>query len=146
MVCRIAKSTEKSTLLHVRRTLLTIATAAHGLQWTRQTEIVSLGTSSELLACISRLGNFNCTSYIAPIGTHLLQQCAIPNSKECDGAQNAVVKRVGHVAYEISLPASMSRIHPVSLVSLLRKYQDGGRQSSPPPAVLLDGDEDCVGS
>ncbi len=54
-----------------------------------------------------------------------------------------MVKHVGHVAYEILLPASMSRIHPVFLVLLLRKYQDGGRQSSPPPAVLLDGDEDC---
>ncbi len=54
-----------------------------------------------------------------------------------------VVKRVGEVAYEMSLPASMSRIHPVFHVSLLRKYQDGGRQSSPPPAVLLDGEEEC---
>ena len=54
-----------------------------------------------------------------------------------------VVKRVGEVAYELSLPASMSRIHPVFHVSLLRKYQDGGRQSSPPPAVLLDCEEEC---
>ena len=37
----------------------------------------------------------------------------------------------------------MSRIHPVFRVSLLRKYQDDGRQSSPPPAVLLDGEEEC---
>ena len=54
-----------------------------------------------------------------------------------------MVKRVGEVAYELSLPASMSGIHPVFHVSLLRKYQDGGRQSSPPPAVLLDGEEEC---
>lgn len=54
-----------------------------------------------------------------------------------------VIKRVGEVAYELSLPASMSRIHPVFHVSLLRKYEDGGRVSSPPPAVLLDGEEEC---
>ena len=54
-----------------------------------------------------------------------------------------MVKRVGEVAYELSLPASMSGIHPVFHVSLLRKHQDGGRQSSPPPAVLLDGEEEC---
>jgi len=54
-----------------------------------------------------------------------------------------VVKRVGEVAYELSLPASMGRFHPVFHVSLLRKYQDGGRQPSPPPAVLLDGEEEC---
>ena len=119
MVCRIAKSTEKSILLRVHCTLLTVATAAHGLQCTRQTtETLSLGTSSELLACISRSGNFYCTSYIAPIS-------AVPKSKECDGAQNAVVKRVGDVAYELSLLAIKSRMHPVFLVSLLRKHQDG---------------------
>jgi len=55
----------------------------------------------------------------------------------------AVVKRVDEVACELALPASMSRIHPVFHVSLLQKYQDGGRQSSPPPAVLLDGEEEC---
>ena len=54
-----------------------------------------------------------------------------------------VIKRVGEVAYELSLPASMSRIHPVFHVPLLRKYKDGGRVSSPPPAVLLDGEEEC---
>ena len=51
-----------------------------------------------------------------------------------------VIKRVVEVAYELSLPASMSRIHPVSHVSLLRKYN---RVSSPPSAVLLDGEEEC---
>ena len=40
-----------------------------------------------------------------------------------------VIKRVGEVAYELSIPASMSRIHPVFHVSLLRKYKDGGRVS-----------------
>ena len=34
----------------------------------------------------------------------------VPTLKECNGAQNAVVKHVGHVAYEIPLPASISRI------------------------------------
>ena len=54
-----------------------------------------------------------------------------------------VTKRVGEVAYELVLPASMGRVHPVFHVSLLRKYQDGKRQSAPPPAVLLDGEEEC---
>lgn len=54
-----------------------------------------------------------------------------------------VIKHVGEVAYELSLPASMSRIHPVFQVSLFRKYKDDSRVSSPPPAVLLDGEEEC---
>ena len=54
-----------------------------------------------------------------------------------------VTKRIGEVAYELLLPASMSRIHPVFHVSPLRKYKDGGRVFSPPPAVLLDGEEEC---
>ena len=53
-----------------------------------------------------------------------------------------VAKRIGEVTYELVLPASMSRIHPVFHVSLLKKYQDGKRQSAPPPAVLLDGEEE----
>ena len=54
-----------------------------------------------------------------------------------------VSKRIGEVAYELVLPASMSRVHPVFHVSLLRKYQDGKRQSAPPPAVLLDAEQEC---
>ena len=54
-----------------------------------------------------------------------------------------VTKRVGEVAYELVLPAAMGRVHPVFHVSLLRKYQDGERQSAPLPAVLLDGEEEC---
>ena len=53
-----------------------------------------------------------------------------------------VVRRIGKVAYEMNLPASMSRYHDVFHVRLLRKYKDGGRQAAPPPAVLLNGEEE----
>ena len=56
-----------------------------GLQWTRQTKTFSLGTSSALLACISRSQRFYCTSYIATTmrctKTKLMQQCP-----ECIGS------------------------------------------------------------
>ena len=53
-----------------------------------------------------------------------------------------MVRRIGNVAYELNLPASMSRYHGVFHVRLLKKYMDGGRQAAPPPAVLLDGEEE----
>ncbi|KAL3132319.1 hypothetical protein ABBQ32_008897 [Trebouxia sp. C0010 RCD-2024] len=37
----------------------------------------------------------------------------------------------------------MSRVHPVFHVSLLKRPKDGGRHSAPPPAMLLDGHEEC---
>ena len=51
-----------------------------------------------------------------------------------------VVRRIGKVAYELNLPASMTRYHDVFHVRLLKNYMDGGRQAAPPPAVLLDGE------
>ncbi|XP_070050660.1 uncharacterized protein [Nicotiana tomentosiformis] len=36
--------------------------------------------------------------------------------------QFEVLRRVGEVAYELSLPPSLSGVHPVFLVSMLRKY------------------------
>ena len=54
-----------------------------------------------------------------------------------------VIRRIGAVAYELCLPASMQRIHPVFHVSLLRKYKGSERSSAAPPAILLEGEEEC---
>lgn len=54
-----------------------------------------------------------------------------------------ITRRIGTVAYELCLPASMQRIHPVFHVSLLRKYKGAERSSAAPPAILLDGEEEC---
>ncbi|XP_070055165.1 uncharacterized protein [Nicotiana tomentosiformis] len=42
-----------------------------------------------------------------------------------------VLRRVGEVAYELVLPASLARVHPVFHVSMLRKYHGD-------PAHMLD--------
>ena len=49
-----------------------------------------------------------------------------------------VHKRVGQVAYELELPASM-RIHDVFHVSLLRPYKADGRYQPPPATLMFDG-------
>ena len=54
-----------------------------------------------------------------------------------------ITERVGRLAYKLCLPASMSRVHPVFHVSPLKRPRDGGRYSAPPPAMLLDGFEEC---
>ena len=53
-----------------------------------------------------------------------------------------VIERIGRLAYKLLLPASMSRVHPVFHVSLLKRPRDGGRNTAPPPAMLLDGQEE----
>ena len=54
-----------------------------------------------------------------------------------------ILARKGAVAYELRLPASMSRMFPVFHVSLLKRYKDGCRGAAPPPAVLDDGETEC---
>ena len=54
-----------------------------------------------------------------------------------------VMSKKGAVAYELRLPASMSRMFNVFHVSLLKRYKDGCRDSAPPPAVLDDGEVEC---
>jgi hypothetical protein len=51
-----------------------------------------------------------------------------------------VVKKIGSVAYKLTLPEIMSRIHPVFHVSLLNPYLDGGRENVIPPPVVVNGE------
>ena len=51
-----------------------------------------------------------------------------------------VVKKVGQVAYELKLPASM-RCHDVFHVSLLHQYNESGRCQTPPKTLMMDGSE-----
>ena len=52
-----------------------------------------------------------------------------------------VLKKIGKVAYELKLPYSMARVHPVFHVLLLKAYNDGGREEVITPPVVLDGEE-----
>jgi len=49
-----------------------------------------------------------------------------------------IVSKVGPVAYELKIPASM-QMHDVFHVSLLKLYRRGDQLSVPPPALLPDG-------
>jgi transposase InsO family protein len=52
-----------------------------------------------------------------------------------------VIKRkVGEVAYELDLPHTMARLHPVFHASLLKKWRDNGAYQPPPPD-LFNGEE-----
>jgi hypothetical protein len=51
-----------------------------------------------------------------------------------------VVRKIGSVAYKLTLPESMARVHPVFHVSLLKPYLDGGRENVIPPPVVVDGE------
>ena len=59
-----------------------------------------------------------------------------------------IKRKVGSVAYELSLPAQLSRIHPVFHVSKLKKYNDGDARFTerkyidrPLPELLDNGEE-----
>ena len=47
-----------------------------------------------------------------------------------------IIEHVGRLAYKLPLPASMSKVHPVFHVSLLKRLQDDGRKTAPPPGKL----------
>ena len=52
-----------------------------------------------------------------------------------------VVKKIGQVAYELKLPATM-RCHDVFHVSLLEPYNESGRCQPPPKTLMMDGSEE----
>ncbi|XP_071923157.1 uncharacterized protein [Coffea arabica] len=49
-----------------------------------------------------------------------------------------ILQRIGKVAYRLELPASLSRIHDVFYVSLLKKYHPDSTHILPPEDVELD--------
>ena len=60
-----------------------------------------------------------------------------------------ICRVVSPVAYELTLPSTMSRVHPVFHVSQLRRYVDGvsvpdreqADASAPPPTIIEGGGE-----
>ena len=51
-----------------------------------------------------------------------------------------VLKRVGELAYELTLPRGLSGVHPVFHVSMLKRYRGDGNYIIRWDSVLLDGD------
>ena len=49
-----------------------------------------------------------------------------------------VIKRIGTVAYELQLPASM-KMHDVFHVPMLQPYASDGRHQPPPATLMFDG-------
>ena len=52
-----------------------------------------------------------------------------------------VVRKVNEVAYQLESPAAW-RIHNVFHVSLLKPYLENGRHQPPPPALMVEGEEE----
>jgi len=49
-----------------------------------------------------------------------------------------VLRQVGAVAFQLELPDTMSRLHPVFHASLLKPYFEGAHSVKPPPPTLMD--------
>ncbi len=52
-----------------------------------------------------------------------------------------IIEMVGPVAARLELPPTMSRVHPVFHVSLLKPFHSDGRSQPPSPVLVLDGDD-----
>jgi len=52
-----------------------------------------------------------------------------------------VVQRIGEVAYRLDLPASLSRLHPVFHVSLLKLFRHNADEQQPAPIVWAEDPE-----
>ena len=74
-----------------------------------------------------------------------------PSSHPSSSVRIRIVRVVSSVAYELELPDTMSRVHPVFHVSKLKAYRDGSsafpdrqqRPSRPAPELLPDTGEEA---
>ena len=53
----------------------------------------------------------------------------------------SVVRKVNEVAYQLELPAGW-RIHNIFHVILLKPYLETGRHQPPPPALMVEGEDE----
>ncbi len=114
-----------------------IAAAKDSLRYAQQR--MSDAYNAKLRDEASQVGEF---AFLSPKGLSL----SAAGSKKFMAKQLGpfeITAKVGRLAYQLLLPASMSRVHPVFHVSLHRRPKDGGCNAAPPPAMLLDGFEEC---
>ena len=52
-----------------------------------------------------------------------------------------IIGKIGELAYKLELPSNM-RIHNVFHVAKLKQFHDNGRIQPPPPALIVDGEEE----
>lgn len=93
----------------------------------RRREQVTYSVGDEVLLCTKNIKlQFN--------GTRKLLPRFIGPFKIC--------KMINPVAFELELPTTMKRMHPVFHTSVLKPYKKGAREQPPPPPILMDEDGD----